>query len=179
MKLFSVIAAMLLPVAGASAQVSIPLLDRVPGHRVTFDYTYSLSKDGKPLNEVTSGKMTVEDNAFNLSGLGIEIYSDGVTRWSIDREAEEVLIETVEADDIIANPAILISSYKELSSSLEVLSHGKDSLKLKVTFDDKTYAVFSISRIVFTEASGDKKDFTLDVKSLGKSYVITDLREAD
>ncbi len=176
MKLFSVIAAMLLPAMGASAQISIPLLDKVPGHRVVFDYTYSLSKDGKPLSEVTSGKMTVEDNAYNLSGLGIDIYSDGQTRWSVEREAEEVLIETVEADDIIANPALIISSYKELSSSLEVLSQGRDSLKLKVTFDEKTYAVFSISGIVFKDASGDKKDFTLDVKSLSKSFVITDLR---
>ena len=28
---------------------SIALLDKVPGHRVTFDYSYSLSKDGKPM----------------------------------------------------------------------------------------------------------------------------------
>ncbi len=78
----------LLITAAAFAQGSIPILDRVPGHRVTFHYTYSLSKDGKPMTEVTDGDVTVEDNAFLLSGLGLEVRSDGTTRWSSDREAE-------------------------------------------------------------------------------------------
>ena len=64
----------------AFAQGSIPLLDRVPGHRVQFHYTYSLSQGGKPMTKVTDGDVTVEDNAYLLSGLGLEVRSHGVTR---------------------------------------------------------------------------------------------------
>ena len=97
----------------AFAQGSIPLLDRVPGHRVQFHYTYSLSQGGKPMTKVTDGDVTVEDNAYLLSGLGLEVRSDGVTRWSMDRAAEELLIETVAKEDLFTNPALFISSYKE------------------------------------------------------------------
>ena len=56
---------------GAFAQGGIPILDRVPGHRVLFHYTYSLSQGGKPMTQVTDGDVDVEDNAYLLSGLGL------------------------------------------------------------------------------------------------------------
>jgi len=173
---FFLAATLLISATGASAQVSIPLLDKVPGHRVTFGYTYSLSKDGKPSFEVTDGTVTVEGNAYRLSGLEIEIYSDGTTRWSVDPAAKEVLVETVEEDDIITNPALLISSYRDYSSQLKVLRQTADALDIQVTFDEATVAVFRLRDVRLSDPAGDKKDFTFDVKSLDKSYVVTDLR---
>ena len=159
----------------AFAQGSIPILDRVPGHRVQFHYTYSLSQGGKPMTQVTDGDVTVEDNAFLLSGLGLEVRSDGTTRWSIDREAEEVLIEKVEKEDLFTNPALFISSYKGYMDKLKVNASSQNSLDVTLLLDDETAARFVLKNIVFLDKQG-KSDFPLDEKSLPKSYVVTDLR---
>ena len=159
----------------AFAQGSIPILDRVPGHRVQFHYTYSLAKDGKPMTEITDGDVTVEDNAYLLSGLGLEVRSDGTTRWSVDREAEEVLIEKVEKEDIFTNPALFINSYKGYMDRIRVNASSKDSLDVTLVLDEDTSARFVLKGIVFQDPQG-KSDFTFDVKSLPSSFVITDLR---
>ena len=160
---------------GAFAQGSIPILDRVPGHRVHFHYTYSLSQGGKPMTQVTDGDVTVEDNAYLLSGLGLEMRSDGTTRWSVDREAEEVLIEKVEKEDILTNPALFISSYKGYMDRIKVNASSPNSLDVTLILDDDTAARFVLRNIVFLDKQG-KSDFPLDEKSLPKSYVVTDLR---
>lgn len=159
----------------AFGQGSIPILDRVPGHRVQFHYTYSLSQNGKPMTEVTDGDVVVEDNAFLLSGLGLEVRSDGTTRWSIDREAEEVLIEKVEKEDLFTNPALFISSYKNYMDKLRVNASSPNSLDVTLQLDEGTSARFVLKEIIFGDRQG-KSDFPLDEKSLPKSYVVTDLR---
>ena len=113
------LAAILLSLS-AFAQGGIPILDRVPGHRVLFHYTYSLSQGGRPMTQVTDGDVVVEDNAYLLSGLGLEVRSDGTTRWSLDRAAEELLIETVEKEDLFTNPALFINSYKGYMDKIRV-----------------------------------------------------------
>ncbi len=168
------LAAFLLSLA-AFAQGSIPILDRVPGHRVQFHYTYSLSQGGKPMKTVTDGDVTVEDNAYLLSGLGLEVRSDGTTRWTLDREAEEVLVEKVEKEDLLTNPALFIRSYKAYMDNIRVNASSENSLDVTLVLDDDTSARFVLKGIVFGDKKG-KSDFTLDVKSLPKSYMVTDLR---
>ena len=174
MKLKLLILALLVSL-GSHAQ-NIPLLDRVPGHRVVFDYTYSLEQKNVPMREVTSGQVVVEDNCFSLSGLGLEIRSDGENRWSVDREAKEVVIETVDDDDLVTNPALFISSYLKIRDRLKVNASSSDSLDVTLTLDDDTKARFVLKGIVFLEPTGEKKDFTFDGKSFGSDYLITDLR---
>jgi hypothetical protein len=159
----------------AFAQGGIPILDKVPEHRVQFHYTYSLSQGGKPMTQITDGDVTVEDNAYLLSGLGLEVRSDGATRWSLDRAAEEVLIEKVEKEDIFTNPALFISSYKANMDKIKVNSSTSNSLDVTLVLDDETSARFVLKNIVFGDKQG-KSDFTLDVKSLPDSFIITDLR---
>ncbi|MBQ4299791.1 MAG: hypothetical protein II763_05690 [Bacteroidales bacterium] len=153
----------------------IPLLDKVEGHRVVFHYTYLLSRDGKPMEAVTDGDVVVEDNAYRMQGLGLEVISDGATRWSKDPEAEEVVIEKVEKEDLFTNPALFIRSYRQYMDKLKVNSSSSDALDVTLTLDENTRARFVLTGIKFLEKQG-KSDFVLDTKSLGKSYVITDLR---
>ena len=110
-----------------------------------------------------------------LSGLGLEMRSDGTTRWSVDREAEEVLIEKVEKEDILTNPALFISSYKGYMDRIKVNASSPNSLDVTLILDDDTAARFVLRNIVFLDKQG-KSDFPLDEKSLSKSFVITDLR---
>ena len=159
---------------GARAQGNIPLLDKVEGHRVTFHYTYSLSQKGSSFTLVTDGNVTVEGNAYILQGLGMEVISDGTTRWTLDRDAREALVEKVEKEDLFTNPALFIASYKGYMDRIKVNSSGSDSLDVTLTLDAETKARFVLKDIVFGARKG-KSDFSLSEKSL-PDYLITDLR---
>ena len=159
----------------AMAQGGIPLLDRVEGHRVQFHYTYSLSQKGSPYKEITDGDVTVEGNAYVLEGLGLKVVSNGSTRWSIDEEAKEMVIETVEKENLFTNPALFITSYRNYLDKIRVNAQGEDSLDVTLTLEDENKAHFVLSGIRFLPQQG-KSDFSVDGKSLEKSYVITDLR---
>ena len=165
----------LVALAGARAQAGIPLLDKVAGQRVQFHYTYSLSRGGNSFSEVTDGEVTVQDNAYSLDGLGLRVVSDGVTRWSMDEAAREVLVETVEEGDLFTNPALFIASYRRYMDQIKVNAEGKDYLDVTLTLDKDMKARFVLSGIVFGEQKG-KSDFSIDLQSLPKDYIVTDLR---
>ncbi len=174
MKKLLLFAALLLSVA-ASAQ-RIAALVKVGGNPVRFDYTYSLSKDGGPMQKVTEGRMTVEGNSFVLSGLGLRVISDGKTRWSIDDAAGEVLIESVESDDILTNPAILIASYDRYLDRIKVNSASDTSLDVTLDLDEDVKARFVLKHIKLLKEEDKKEVFSFDEKTLDSSYVVTDLR---
>ena len=159
----------------ALAQGGIPLLDKVEGKRVQFHYTYSLSQKGAAFKDITDGDVTVEGNAYVLEGLGLRVVSNGSTRWSLDDEAREVVIEKVEKENLFTNPALFIGSYRNYLDKMQVNAQGKDSLDITLTLDEENKARFVLCGIVFLEPQG-KSDFSVDEKSLEKSYVITDLR---
>ena len=159
---------------GAHAQRNIPLLDKVEGHRVTFHYTYSLSQKGARFTPITEGQVTLEGNAYILQGLGMEVISDGTTRWTLDRDAREAMVEKVQKEDLFTNPALFIASYKDYMDRIQVNSSGSNSLDVTLTLDDETQARFVLKNIVFGAKKG-KSDFSVNEKSL-PDYLITDLR---
>ena len=158
----------------AAAQ-NIALLDKVPGHRVTFDYVYGYTSGGKTYDNVASGKMTVQGNAYSLKGDGLEVFSDGRVRWTLDRAAKEAIVENVDAEDVISNPAAIVSSYKEFGSALKVNGSTADSLDISLTLDDGSVQRFRLRSIRFA-AEGAVSDFTVSRSSLGSDWVVTDLR---
>lgn len=174
-----IISAFLMLLSGlfASAQggVSIPQLDKAAGKRVSFTYEYSLSKDGQGFSKVTEGKVLVEDNAYSLDGLGLTIVCNGETRWTYDSSAQEVVIENAENDNILTNPALLISSYRKYGNALHVKGGSRDSLDVVYDVDEGVKARFVLTGISYSEPQG-KTDFTFDVKSVPENSVITDLR---
>ena len=93
----------------------------------------------------------------------------------LDRAAEELLIEKVEKEDLFTNPALFINSYKGYMDKIRVNGATSNSLDVTLVLDEETSARFVLKNIVFEDKQG-KSDFTLDVKSLSDSYVITDLR---
>lgn len=159
---------------GLQAQEGIPLLDRVAGNRVHFHYSYSLSRNGADFAPVTDGQVTVEGDAYILEGLGMKVVSDGTTRWTLDPEAREVVVEAVQKEDLFTNPALFIGSYRNYMDKLRVNGSGKDSLDVTLALDEETQARFVLSGIVYGEEQG-KSDFSMDEKSLS-GYLVTDLR---
>ena len=73
------------------------------------------------------------------------------------------------------NPALFISSYKEYMDKIRVNASSANSLDVTLTLDEGTSARFVLKDITFGDKKG-KSDFTMDVKSLPDSYIITDLR---
>ncbi|MBR4775692.1 MAG: hypothetical protein IK008_06310 [Bacteroidales bacterium] len=159
----------------AGAQQSIALLDKVEGHRVTFHYTYNLSQNGDPFKPVTDGDVTLEGNNYVMEGLGLKVISDGTTRWTLDESAGEAVVENVEKEDIFTNPALFISSYRNYMDRIKVNSQGRDELDVTLTLDENTLARFVLKNISFRFLQG-KSDFSVDEKSLGEKYLVTDLR---
>ena len=159
---------------GLQAQ-GIKMLDKVRDSRATFHYTYSLSRGGEDFKPVTDGEVTVEDNCYVMEGLGLKVTSDGVTRLSVDPEAREAVVETVEKEDMFTNPALFIGSYRNYLDRITVNSSGKDFMDVTLTLDDDTKARFVLTGIKFSDKEG-KSDFTVDVKSLPEDYLVTDLR---
>ena len=175
MKKLTLILLLVLPALSARAQEGIPLLDKVQGQRVQFHYTYSLSQNGEAFRSITDGNVTVEDNAYMLEGLGLRVLSDGTTRWTLDAEAGEVLVETVVKEDLYTNPALFIASYRDHLSQLKVNEAGAGFLDVTLTLDEQNQARFVLKDITYSPQQG-KSDFSLDEKSLPDTYVITDLR---
>ena len=159
----------------AQTQGGIPLLDKVEGQRVRFHYTYSLSRQGGSFERITDGAVTVQGNCYVLEGLGLKVISDGSTRWTMDPDAKELVIEKVEQEDLFTNPALFISSYRAYMDRITVNSQGADAIDVTLRLDADTRARFLLKNIVFSEPQ-KKSDFTLDEKSLPEGYVITDLR---
>lgn len=173
-RLFTLVVCLCSLALPAGAQ-GIALLDQVQGHRVTFHYTYSLSQKGDGFKPVTDGDVTVEGNAYIMNGLGLRVVSDGTTRWTEDLEAMELVVETVERENLFTNPALFIGSYRDYLDKIHVNSAGEDSLDVTLTLDEETQARFLLKYIVYLPEQG-KSDFSLDEKSLPSTYVITDLR---
>lgn len=159
----------------AFSQGRIPLLDQVEGHRVRFHYTYSLSQKGAAFQTVTDGNVQLEGNAYILEGMDLKLVSDGTTRWTLDPKARECVVETVEKEDMLTNPALFIASYRQYMDRIRVNAQGPDSLDVTLTLDEDTRARFVLRGIVFGAPQG-KSDFHMDGKSLEGDYLITDLR---
>lgn len=111
-------------------------LEKVSSSCVSFEYSFTMLRNGA--NVVGSGDVKVQDDSFTLNGNGLEIWCDGSTRWTIDRAAEEAVIETVEdADaDYATNPALLITSVEK---AFEEVSVGNSK------FNGKQVSVSSLS----------------------------------
>ena len=195
----------------AKSKTLSDFISKVSSSTVHFDYSYTASKPGSAKMK-GNGNVAVRDNSFRMSGNCLEVWCDGKTVWSIDRAAEEAVIESVGNDaesGYSTNPALLISSvdeaFSEISfgtskfngssvdaSVLSPLHKGTSSMDIarmklffrsgtsdlvgaEVTLRDGTVSDFIISSIKFASKDG-KESFRFDEKTLGSSYVITDLR---
>lgn len=168
---------------------------------VDFNYSFAVKSD-VPLSGKGSG--TVKGGSYHVTGSGLDIWCDGKNRWTVDKAAKEVIIESLEGyDDAFAvNPALFLTdlsaSFKEVSAA-QASYHGKtyhcvtlapkvsgSITELKIYFSgndikgasmktkDGTVTEFELSDVKFTDT---EKAFTFDVKALDKTWVITDLSD--
>lgn len=97
-------------VSAASQNLVTAFAESVKGKCVKAEYSFVYKNGDIPVSG--SGKLCFQDNAFSLSGNGLRIICDGSTRWTVDDEAKECYIETVESgsQDYEQNPALLLTA---------------------------------------------------------------------
>ena len=176
---------------------------RVAASCVSFDYTFESMHDG--VKFTGNGSAAVQGEAFRMEGNGLKIFSDGKTRWTVDADAQELIIEPVDAaaTDFISNPALLVSAadkafdavpagaatFKGQTVSAYSLTPRKDVgisrlqlyfrqdelVGVSLTVDDGTTSEFALSHLTFADP-GSLAAFRYDERSAGSGWVVTDLR---
>lgn len=135
----------------AGAQTDAPvrqLMSRAADAAVSFSYSYLLS--GPRISAEGTGEVTFQDNAFHAMNDGMEIYSDGETRWTIDRRAKEAVTENQDSysDDLLSNPALVVRNaleYFEIASSSEDSFRGKAVTRVDMTPASSVSGISSLS----------------------------------
>ena len=189
----------------ATAQESGPLegfAANLASGEVSFKYSFEVKGD---IPMKGNGTAALNGDRYHVFGNGMDLWCDGKTRWTIDRNAREAYIEAVDPDaaDYLSNPASLLSALDrafEVQSVSDVTLSGKKLRAVKMTpavedtglqtvtlyLDGAAPARVSITVDDGTETlfriSGysvkEKSDaaFSFDIASLGAEYVVTDLR---
>lgn len=74
----------------AQSAVTDEIIARLRDSRVSLKFSCTL-EDG--VNIELSGSLIAQGNCFIVKGNGLEIYSDGKTRWTVDPKEKEVYLE--------------------------------------------------------------------------------------
>lgn len=98
--------------SGAKSKTLSSFIDKVSSSLVSFEYSFTMRTAKSSAKMTGSGDVRVQDNAFVMNGNGLEVWCDGRLRWTVDRLAEEALVELVDesADVYATNPALMITS---------------------------------------------------------------------
>ena len=140
---------------------------------VSFKYSFEVKGD---IPMTGNGTAALRGASYHVFGNGMDLWCDGKTRWTIDRNAREAYIEAVDPDaaDYLSNPASLLSALDrafEVQSVSDVTLSGKKLRAVKMT---PAETLFRISGYSVKEKSDAA--FSFDIASLGAEYVVTDLR---
>lgn len=202
-KLILTIAVIVMTVAVTAAQnAASEFFSKAASSGLSFNYTFRVKNN---LNMTGEGSVEVFGDAFMMIGNGLEMWCDGNTLWTLDEEAQEIVIEDTSDSEIgySSNPAVLLgsadkvfnigkpaaSSFKGKSVNAYILTPKQKSdiksLKLyfagnalvgaTMTAKDATETEFVISGLKFSSRK-PASSFGFDVKKLDSSWVITDLR---
>ncbi len=80
---------------------------------IKIDFSFTEAEPGQE-GIARRGRVWMKGEMYHLRFAGQEIFSDGRTRWTYIRDAEEVHITSVsEHDDELANPVRLLNNYND------------------------------------------------------------------
>lgn len=84
------------------------LTETAANSALSFKYGYEAVKGN--IRMTGEGNVCIQGCAYMLEVDGISFYCDGETRWTVDGNAKEVVIESVGglAEDIYSNPVLLV-----------------------------------------------------------------------
>ena len=161
-RIVMILTAVLMAGAGLHAQ---EILTRFSTDRISCKYSYTIDV---PITLNFEGDALVQGECYHLNGNGIEIFCDGVSRWTVDSEAREVYIENAEEVENIIE--------EFLTYSKDIKASGNTLTGTMVDPEDEANIKFALKEITYLPKDDDLTPFTLDVESLDETYLITDLR---
>ncbi len=129
----------------------------VSDYDVSFSYSFSM----KSKTVITgTGTADVQGNMFSVTGNGLEIKCDGVSRWTVDQSAQEVYIESVEGDtdaSLTGNPALMVialDKYFTVKSSSNLTENGRKLVKVNfVPKNDMSFEIAGMKSSALTSLS--------------------------
>ena len=189
----------------ATAQESGPLdafAANLASGEVSFKYSFEVKGD---IPMKGNGTAALNGDSYHVFGNGMDLWCDGKTRWTIDRNAQEAYIEAVDPNvaDYLSNPASLLGALDrafEVKDVSDVTLSGKKlrAVKMIPALEDTGLQTVTLyldgsapARVSIVVEDGtetlfrisgfsvkEKSDaaFSFDIASLGSEYVVTDLR---
>ncbi len=124
------------------------------------DFSIDVSADSKMTGKAL---LEVQGNAFKMTGNGIAAYCDGTSVWTLDLEAKEAYIESVNPDT---------EEYMQnLKAKIQVLEAGSETSFLSPEGQKVRIKVNSIKKTAGKDISTFRPAQNFD-----SSWVVTDLR---
>ena len=96
---------------------------------ITFDYNMINTEAG--IYETMEGLGYLQGNAYKLKIMGQDIICDGITTWTYNADAEEVMISNVDNSDGNSTPLAIIESYYD-NFTAKVIENAGDITKIEV-----------------------------------------------
>lgn len=133
---------------------------------VSCNYSYTAKGDFPVSGQ---GSALISGKMYHLTGTDTEIWCDGVSIWTVDKAGKEVVIS-----DGSASPLSRLEDYAEI---IHIRSYSGGSLRCSIKNETQGLDIdFSADGITTGPATEDAGLFSFDTSSLGKDWIITDLR---
>jgi len=106
----------LLVKAQSAEKKAAALLDEVTAKMKAYktmklEFTYSMVNKSQKINESFKGSLIAKGDKYRLSISGQQIFSDGKTTWTYQKDANEVQINEVSDADDASTPTKFMTSY--------------------------------------------------------------------
>jgi len=173
--------------AQSAEKKAISLLDEVTAKMKAYktmklEFTYSMINKGQKINESLKGSLLAKGDKYKLNIIGQQIFCDGKTAWTYQKDANEVQITEVTGDDDSFTPTKFMTTYNNNYKSKLVSEKGslqiiemspikgkKKYQKVNLTLDKESKQVKSMQ--VFDKNGGV---FTYNIESFITNQPIAD-----
>lgn len=158
---------------------------------IKIDFAYTMENKKESISEKFTGTLLSKGDKYKLTVAGQDVFCDGKTMWTYMKDANEVNVNDVDANDDSFTPTKLLSNYtKEYKAKfieekgnnqvleLYPLVKGKSFTKVKLTIDKglkqvKEFVIFDRSGSTFkyivnkfiTDQTVDDKTFIFNKTS--------------
>lgn len=174
--LFTLILALMLPLMGVSADGLDALRSTLAsGKSVTVEYSFVAEKGTACFGG--EGVVTLQGKCYRLQSEMLDVYCDGTRQWTVNKMADELIVESAPDKDFIADPVTLLSlvGLNPKAADIKVNDRPDGTLKsLEVRTKDGMVIVLDIENMAVAPAI-EHREFQFDSSSLDSNWVITDL----
>lgn len=142
---------------------------------INVDFAYTLENPSAKIKETQTGNLILSGAKYRLNIAGQEVICDGKTTWTYMKEAKEVQVNSVDANEDGIKPAEIFTIYDKgflIKFVNESQVGAKVMQNLELTPTDKSKAFFKIKLTVDKSAKQLVKSIIFDKNGNRYTYVI-------